>query len=63
MANCGHIFTAVLAFKVAFLVGLYFNQLIPDGLPDDQLPGVRFYGFSWNAAYFMVGASIPTYYT
>lgn len=53
MANCSHIFTAVLALKVALLVGLYFNQLIPDGLPDDQLPSVRFYGISWNAAYFM----------
>lgn len=61
MANCSHIFTAVLALKVALLVGLYFNQLIPDGLPDDQLQSVRFYGISWNAAYVMVGASKPTY--
>ena len=59
MANCCHIFVAVLALKVAFLVGLYFNQLVPDGLPDDHLPSVRLYGFSWNTAYVMVGAGIP----
>ncbi|XP_068686137.1 arylacetamide deacetylase-like [Montipora capricornis] len=53
MANCCLICTSLLAFPVAFLVGLYYNQLIPKGLPDDHHASVRLYGTSQDIGYFL----------
>ena len=61
MANHCLICTSLLAFPVAFLVGLYYNQLIPKGLPDDHHASVRLYGTSQNIGYFLVCSLIPIF--
>ena len=37
MANCCVIFSTTVVCLAAILVGLYYKQVIPEGLPDDQL--------------------------
>ena len=54
MAHRFVMFTAFLAFPVAFLVGLYYNQLIPEGLRDAHHSSVRLYGVCYYVGYYMV---------
>ncbi|XP_068672395.1 arylacetamide deacetylase-like [Montipora foliosa] len=53
MAHRFVMFTAFLAFPVAFLVGLYYNQLIPEGLRDVHHSSVRLYGACYYVGYYM----------
>lgn len=41
MANCCLIFTGFLAIWVAIIVGMYFNRVIPEGMPENQNMGLR----------------------
>ena len=54
MANCCVIFSATVVCLAAFLLGMYYRQVIPEGLPDDQHFSARLYGASWDIFYFMV---------
>ena len=54
MANCCVIFSATVVCLAAFLLGMYYKQVIPEGLPDDQHFSARLYGASWDIFYFMV---------
>ena len=54
MANCCVIFTATIVSLVAILVGLYYNQVIPEGLPGAQQMSARLYGVNWDICTFIV---------
>jgi len=54
MANCCLIFTGFLAIWVAIIVGMYFNQVIPDGMPEDQKMGLRVLSVSSDIIKFLV---------
>ena len=44
MANCCVILSAIVVSLAAIFLGLYYNQLVPEGLPDDQLWSARMCG-------------------
>ena len=54
MANCCVVFSAILVSLAAILVGLYYNQVIPEDLQDDQQFTVRVFGVGWDIFSFMV---------
>ena len=54
MANCCLIFSAFIATSVAIVVGLYHNQVIPEGMPDDQQMSLRICGVGLNILRFLV---------
>lgn len=54
MAYCCAIFSATVVCLAAILLGIYYKQVIPEGLPDDQHFSAQLYGASWDIFYFMV---------
>lgn len=54
MANCCLIFTGFLAILVAIIVGMYFNRTIPEGMPNDQLTGLRVLSVASDIVQFLV---------
>ena len=44
MANCCVILSAIVVCLAAIFAGLYYNQVVPEGLPDDQLWSARMCG-------------------
>ena len=56
IANCCLIFSAFVATFVAILVGLYHNQVMPEGMPDDQQISLRVCGVGMNILGFLVRA-------
>ncbi|XP_078378921.1 arylacetamide deacetylase-like [Oculina patagonica] len=48
MANCCLIFSAFVAILIAIIFGLYFNSIIPEGLPADQERGLRMCGLCFQ---------------
>ena len=55
MANCLFIFAVTVTTLVAMIVGLYWNQDLPEGLPYDQQFGARFVGANLDVYRFLVG--------
>lgn len=41
MPSCCLIFTGFLTILVSIIVGMYFNRIMPEGMPDDQFTGLR----------------------
>lgn len=54
MANCCLIFTGFLAIWVAIIVGMYFNRVIPEGMPENQNMGLRVLSVSSDIVEFLV---------
>ena len=54
MANCCFIFSVIVATLAAILVGLYYNQDLPEGLPGDQQFSARFVGVALDILRFVV---------
>jgi len=48
MANCCVSFSTTVVCLAAILVGLYYKQVIPEGLPDDQHFSARLFGVGWD---------------
>ena len=57
MANCCVVFSAILVSLAAILVGLYYNQFIPEEFPDDQRLSARVSGAVLDLFSFMVSWS------
>ena len=55
MANCCFIFSVTAATFAAMIVGLYWYQDLPEGLPDDQKFSARFVGAHLDICRFLVG--------
>lgn len=55
MANPFYIFGVIVVALVAMIVGLYWNQDLPEGLPADQQFGARFVGVNLDIYRFLVG--------
>lgn len=55
MANSFVIFGVIVTTLVAMIVGLYWNQDLPEGLPHDQQFGARFVGGNLDIYRFLVG--------
>ena len=56
MANCCVIFSTTVVCLAAILVGLYYKQVIPEGLPDDQHFSARLFGVGWDIFSFIVSS-------
>ena len=54
MANCCLIFSVFIVTFVAIVVGLYHNQVMPEGMPDDQQMSLRVCGVGLNILRFLV---------
>ena len=54
MANCCLVFTGFLAILVAIIVGMYFNRIIPEGMPRDQYTGLRVLSVGSDIIQFLV---------
>lgn len=57
MANCCVVFSVFAAAFAAMIVGLYWYQDLPEGLPDDQQFSARFIGAHLDFCRFLVGFS------
>ena len=55
--NCCVFFSVTAAAFAAMLVGLYWYQDLPEGLPDDQQFSARFIGAYLDCCRFLVGFS------
>ena len=56
MANCCLIFSAFIAVLAAIVLGLYFNEIVPEGMPADQVTLVRAFGVNFRIMTFLVRA-------
>ena len=55
MPSCCLIFSAFLTILVAIIVGMYFNRIMPEGMPDDQFTGLRVLSVGSDVIEFLVG--------
>ena len=54
MPNCCLIFTGCLTILVSIIVGMYFNRIMPEGMPDDQFTGLRVLSVGSDVIEFLV---------
>lgn len=54
MPSCCLIFTGFLTILVSIIVGMYFNRIMPEGMPDDQFTGLRVLSVGSDVIEFLV---------